>query len=223
MADLPVGASYTARCIGMLGDYKVVCSTIATFVALSCYAFAIVEFLQALKWRGTTSLPPFSPSSGIFRLGYQDCVEIGIDGVIEEYAIDAFGNIILMPPHAIQCIYALDLTPEQLAHEVRAQLCPRDEVSSLTVSVRIVSLRPFTITGAVNRPGVYSFMSNTNFIKAAVVAGDFTDQALDTLAVVQRVVGTQVIRAVVTPTDLLLPGDIVTILRLPFGLLWRFM
>lgn len=86
-----------------------------------------------------------------------------------------------------------------------------DYLVNPSVSVSIVEYRPFFIDGEVKRPGGYPYQPGLSVNKAAALAGGYTERAnKDKITIVRETDGQQ-FEFSVSVTDMLQPGDIVTI------------
>jgi polysaccharide export outer membrane protein len=86
-----------------------------------------------------------------------------------------------------------------------------DYLINPSVSVTVLEYRPFFIDGAVKRPGGYPYQPGLSVNKAAALAGGYTERASRTdIIIVRKVSGIETtIEAIVS--DIILPGDIVTV------------
>ncbi len=86
-----------------------------------------------------------------------------------------------------------------------------DYLVNPSVSVSIVEYRPFFIDGEVNRPGGYPYQPGLSVNKAAALAGGYTERAnRDKITIVRETDGQQ-FEFSVSVTDMIQPGDIVTV------------
>jgi polysaccharide biosynthesis/export protein len=74
-------------------------------------------------------------------------------------------------------LQASGLTPERLAAQLTQALSQYINKPDITVSVAQVNSKKFTITGEVNRPGVYPLVVATKIFDALGLAGGFRDFA----------------------------------------------
>lgn len=86
-----------------------------------------------------------------------------------------------------------------------------DYLVNPSVSVTIVEYRPFFIDGEVKRPGGYPYQPGLSVNKAAALAGGYTERAArDKISIVREKDG-QTFEFTVTVSDMIQPGDIITI------------
>ncbi len=86
-----------------------------------------------------------------------------------------------------------------------------DYLVNPSVSVSIVEYRPFFIDGEVKRPGGYPYQPGLSVNKAAALAGGYTERAnRDKITIVRETDGQQ-FEFSVSVTDMIQPGDIVTV------------
>lgn len=86
-----------------------------------------------------------------------------------------------------------------------------DYLVNPSVSVAIVEYRPFFIDGEVKRPGGYPYQPGLSVNKAAALAGGYTERAnRDKITIVRETDGQQ-FEFSVSVTDMIQPGDIVTV------------
>lgn len=86
-----------------------------------------------------------------------------------------------------------------------------DYLVNPSVSVSIIEYRPFFIDGEVKRPGGYPYQPGLSVNKAAALAGGYTERAArDKITVVREKDG-QTFEFTVTVSDMIQPGDIITI------------
>lgn len=86
-----------------------------------------------------------------------------------------------------------------------------DYLVNPSVSVSIIEYRPFFIDGEVKRPGGYPYQPGLSVNKAAALAGGYTERAnRDKITIVRESDGQQ-FEFSVSVTDMIQPGDIVTV------------
>lgn len=86
-----------------------------------------------------------------------------------------------------------------------------DYLINPSVSVAITEYRPFFIDGEVKRPGGYAYQPGLSVNKAAALAGGYTDRASkDNVLIVRESDGTTR-QLTVDVSDMIQPGDIITI------------
>ena len=86
-----------------------------------------------------------------------------------------------------------------------------DYLINPSVSVSIIEYRPFFIDGEVKRPGGYPYQPGLSVNKAAALAGGYTERAArDKITIVREKDG-RTFEFTVTVSDMIQPGDIITI------------
>ncbi len=86
-----------------------------------------------------------------------------------------------------------------------------DYLVNPSVSVAIVEYRPFFIDGEVKRPGGYAYQPGLSVNKAAALAGGYTERAArDKITIIRQKDG-RTNEFTVTVSDMIQPGDIITI------------
>jgi protein involved in polysaccharide export with SLBB domain len=148
---------------------------------------------------------------GDYKLGAKDRVRIivlGQDKLTGEYVLD--GNGVLAFPLVGQ-LQANGMTPGQLEKAIVAKLDP-DYIRNPSVSVEVLSRRPFFILGEVQRPGSYPHMSEINVLTAVATAGGFTYRARESQFYIKRLDHDgKMVRVPATGETLVRPGDIVQV------------
>jgi polysaccharide export outer membrane protein len=149
-------------------------------------------------------------------LGPGDQVRIitfGEEQLTGEFRVDATGKIAL--PLA-GTVHAAGLTPEQLAGAVTEKLRQSKLYRNPSVSIEVVTYRPFFILGEVNRPGQYPYQPGMTVLTAVAVAGGFTYRAVTNRFSIVRA-GAQKAREGSadreTPVN---PGDVITVFERTF-------
>lgn len=86
-----------------------------------------------------------------------------------------------------------------------------DYLVNPSVSVAIIEYRPFFIDGEVKRPGGYPYQPGLSVNKAAALAGGYTERAArDKITIIREKDG-RTNEFTVTVSDMIQPGDIITI------------
>lgn len=86
-----------------------------------------------------------------------------------------------------------------------------DYLVNPSVAVSIVEYRPFFIDGEVKKPGGYPYQPGLSVDKAVALAGGYTERASRTKIFISRAMDDGQKRFVVGTTDIVQPGDIVTV------------
>lgn len=156
----------------------------------------------------TSSLP--SATEG-YRLGSGDRVRVTVFGQQEltgEYAIDGGGQ---MSFPLIGQLQAGGMTAAELEKALIGKLSP-NYLKNPSVSVEVLTYRPFYIVGEVRTPGSYPFVNGMSVLNAVALAGGFTYRARENSFYVTRAGqdGNKA-RITATPETVILPGDIITV------------
>jgi len=149
---------------------------------------------QQLAVTALTELPP--PTSNaqdarVYRVGGYDTFEIDVFGVEElsrrEVRADANGRVSFPLAGAID---AGGMTLDQLSREIENRLRGRFiRDPHVTVNVKEMVSRTFTVNGAVHEPGIYPVMQRMTLVQAIARAKGTTEVASSRDVVVFRTVG----------------------------------
>jgi polysaccharide export outer membrane protein len=146
-----------------------------------------------------------------YKLGANDRMRIivlGQDKLTGEYVLD--GNGMLAFP-LVGPLQAGGMTPGQLEKAIAAKLDP-DYIRNPSVSVEVLTRRPFFILGEVQKPGSYPHMSEINVLTAVATAGGFTYRARESQFYIKRLDHDgKMVRVPATGETLVRPGDIVQV------------
>lgn len=123
-----------------------------------------------------------------------------------EFTLDGGGNF-AMP--LIGRVEAYGLTTSQLEKRIADRLAEGYLVDP-QVSIEVLNYRPFYILGEVNKPGQYEFVNGMTVLQAVTIAGGFTYRA-DQEGVTLKRGGANQPGVVVSPTQPVLPGDVITV------------
>jgi protein involved in polysaccharide export with SLBB domain len=131
----------------------------------------------------------------------------GEDKLSGEYELDQSGQISLPLAGTIQ---AEGLTQTQL-EQALAQKFRSEYLKNPKVTVTIATLRPFYITGEVQKPGEYAYKSGLNVLTAIAIAGGPTYRASRSSVQIQRRGETSMRDYPVSASVPILPGDVIRI------------
>lgn len=146
-----------------------------------------------------------------YRLGSGDRVRITVYGQPEltgEYAVDGSGQ---MSYPLVGQIRAGGLTAHELEKALIGKLSP-NYLKNPSISVEVLTYRPFYIVGEVRTPGSYPFVSGMTVLNAVALAGGFTYRARENSFYVTRT-GEDGSKNKITAgaEATILPGDIITV------------
>ena len=131
----------------------------------------------------------------------------GEDKLSGEYELDQSGQISLPLAGTIQ---AEGLTQTEL-EKALTQKFRSEYLKNPKVTVTIATLRPFYITGEVQKPGEYAYKSGLNALTAIAIAGGPTYRASRSSVQIQRRGETGMRDYPVSASVPILPGDVIRI------------
>lgn len=156
------------------------------------------------------ALPPGQSTEG-YRLGSGDRVRITVYGQPEltgEFQVDG-GGLLSYP--LIGQVQAGGLTAKGLEQALVSKLKP-DYLRNPSVSVEVLTYRPFYIVGEVRTPGSYPYVSGMTIINAIALAGGFTYRARESSFYLTRTgENGEKTRITASPETPVLPGDVITV------------
>jgi len=164
----------------------------------------------------TTPRGPVPPGGAIdrssdYKLGAGDRMRIivyGQQNLTGEYVLDGQG-MLAFP--LIGQVPAMGMTPAQLERAIVAKLHP-DYLRNPSVSVEVMTRRPFYIVGEVKNPGSYPYVSGMTVINAIALAGGFTYRARESSFYIKRNdQGGQAGRITATQETPVQPGDVIMV------------
>ena len=149
--------------------------------------------------------------SSDYKLGAGDRMRIivyGQQNLTGEYALDGAG-VLAFP--LIGQVPAMGMTPAQLERAIVAKLHP-DYLRNPSVSVEVMTRRPFYIVGEVKNPGSYPYVSGMIVINAIALAGGFTYRARENSFYIKRNDQSgQAGRITANQETLVQPGDVIMV------------
>jgi polysaccharide export outer membrane protein len=190
---------------------------------------------QSLAVLPMTELPPPTTDARdarTYRVGGYDTFEIGVYGVEElasrEIRADASGRIHFPLAGAIN---AGGMTLDEVAREIENRLRGRFvREPHVTVNVKEMVSRTFTVNGEVKEPGIFPVMQRLTLVQAVARARGTTDLASTRDVVVFRTVGDQRMAALYNLTAIqtghyadpeIFPNDIIVVGDSPGRRLFR--
>ena len=111
-----------------------------------------------------------------YKLGSGDKIRVTVFGhedLSGEFEVDGSGNVSLP---LIRNVKAEGRTARELEQEIAGRLSP-DYLKNPSVSVEVLTYRPFYIYGEVTKPGSYSYVNGMTVVNAVAMAGGFTYRA----------------------------------------------
>jgi len=157
----------------------------------------------------TTALPGQLTEG--YTLGSGDRVRITVYGQPEltgEFQVDGSG---MLSYPLIGQVQAGGLTAKGLEQALIGKLKP-DYLKNPSVSVEVLTYRPFYIVGEVRTPGSYPYVSGMTIINAVALAGGFTYRARENSFYLTRTgENGEKQKLTATPETPVLPGDVITV------------
>jgi protein involved in polysaccharide export with SLBB domain len=167
--------------------------------------------LHSTGGRGLDSVSGGSSTADDYRLGPNDRTRITVFGqpnLTGEYTLD--GNGVVAFP-LIGNVNANGKSPSQLQQMITEKLDP-DYLRNPSVSVEVLTRRPFYVLGEVQKPGNYPYVTDITALNAVAMAGGFTYRAKSTQFYIKRLdKNGKMVRILAKPETIVRPGDTVEI------------
>ena len=146
-----------------------------------------------------------------YRLGASDRLRIivhGQDKLTGEYALDGGGNLSFP---LVGQLPASGMTATQLEKTIAGKLDP-DYIRNASVSIEVLTRRPFFVVGEVKKPGSFAHQPEINVLTAVATAGGFTYRARKHSFYIKRMSKDgHMVRVPAMAETMLRPGDIVEV------------
>ena len=145
-----------------------------------------------------------------YQLGAGDRIRLVVYGepnLTGEFGIDGGGQLGVP---LIGKIKAGGLTAAQLEKHIASKLSP-DYLKDPSVTVEVISYRPFYIVGEVKNPGSYPYVSGMTVINAVALAGGYTYRARENDFKIERGTKNGIRKIEGAPGTEVLPGDVITV------------
>jgi len=179
----------------------------AALVALVTIVLVIgLTYSRAVAQNASSSM---TSNNADYRLGSGDRVRINVFGepsLSGDYQVDGLGKLSFP---LVGEVTAGGLTASELQARLVSSLSP-DYVKNPSVSIEILSYRPFYIVGEVRTPGSYPYVAGMSVINGVALAGGFTYRAKKEDFYLTRTVGSKKERLDATPETPVEPGDVIT-------------
>jgi polysaccharide export outer membrane protein len=195
------------------GPYQA-CKTTAAAVAhvamLVLFAVALVVGLMPSAAIGQNASAGMTSSDADYHLGSGDRVRVSVFGepsLSGDYQVDGLGKLAFP---LVGQVKAGGLTASELQKELAAALTP-DYVKNPSVSIEILSYRPFYIVGEIRTPGSYPYVAGMSVINGVALAGGFTYRAKKGDFYITRTVGAKKVQLDAAPETTVEPGDVITV------------
>jgi len=180
----------------------------AALVALVTIVLVIgLTYSRAVAQNASSSM---TSNNADYRLGSGDRVRINVFGepsLSGDYQVDGLGKLSFP---LVGEVTAGGLTASELQARLVSSLSP-DYVKNPSVSIEILSYRPFYIVGEVRTPGSYPYVAGMSVINGVALAGGFTYRATKEDFYLTRTVGSKKERLDATPETPVEPGDVITV------------
>jgi polysaccharide export outer membrane protein len=148
-------------------------------------AFLIFVAAIALVAALFLSAGPSSAADAAYMLGSGDKVRVTVFGELDlsgEYQVDGSG-VLAFP--LVGEVRAAGGTARKLENEIAKKLSS-GYLKNPTVSVEVLTYRPFFILGEVKQPGSYAYKNGLNVLNAVAMAGGYTYRAKSNVWVITR-------------------------------------
>ena len=186
-----------------------ICLLLALGVLTGCHGdpTPIVHESESLSLAPVNGVGVDGTVSADYRLGANDRTRIMVFGqpnLSGEFTLD--GNGAVAYP-LIGNINASGMTPRELQQTIATKL-EADYLRNPSVSVEVLTRRPFFILGEVQKPGNYPYMTNLTALHAVAIAGGYTYRARTSEFYIKRLDKTgRMVRVAAKPETILRPGD----------------
>jgi polysaccharide export outer membrane protein len=148
-------------------------------------AFLIIAAAIAVAAALVLSAGPSSAADPAYMLGSGDKVRVTVFGELDlsgEYQVDGSG-VLAFP--LVGEVRAAGGTARNLENEIAKKLSS-GYLKNPTVSVEVLTYRPFFILGEVKQPGSYPYKNGLNVLNAVAMAGGYTYRAKSNVWVITR-------------------------------------
>jgi polysaccharide export outer membrane protein len=160
--------------------------------------------------RGYASI---EPGDAAYRLGANDRLRIivyGQDKLSGEYLLGGDGSLAFP---LVGQVPANAMTPKELEAALASRLEP-EYLTGASVSIEVLTRRPFYVLGEVQKPGSYPHSSKLNVLNAVATAGGYTFRARTGSFYIKRTDDQgKLYRVRATPETPVKPGDVVEVLE----------
>ncbi|MPY69679.1 MAG: polysaccharide export protein [Alphaproteobacteria bacterium] len=145
-----------------------------------------------------------------YQLGAGDRIRLVVYGepnLTGEFGIDGGGQLGVP---LIGKIKAGGLTAAQLEQHIASKLSP-DYLKDPSITVEVISYRPFYIVGEIKNPGSYPYVNGMTVINAVALAGGYTYRARENDFKIERGAKNGIRTIEGAPGTEVLPGDVITV------------
>lgn len=145
-----------------------------------------------------------------YRFGAGDQIKINVFGQADLSLTKKLPQSGVIKYPFLGDVTAVGLTAAELEAKISNGL-KGDYLINPTVSVTVLDYRPFFINGEIKKPGKYSYQADLSVEKAVALAGGYTERSsIDKIVIRRNLNGQQQLNGVQL-TDVVFPGDIITI------------
>jgi polysaccharide export outer membrane protein len=170
----------------------------------------LIWFLFLLILVNIVSFADESPEINQYTLGPGDEIQITVFGQEDLTVETMLSNTGVINYPFLGDINLAGLTLNQVERLIDNGL-RGDYLVNPSVYVSVIEYRPFFIDGEVNRPGGYPYQPGLSINKAAALAGGYTERAARNKITIVRVVAGVEQQFEANSTDVIFPGDIITV------------
>jgi polysaccharide export outer membrane protein len=204
-------AMANVRIVSPLPRRGLMVATVAAVAAAATAGVAKAQVSDASPRGGTGGAGGVLDRTSDYRLGAGDRMRIivyGQEKLTGEYVLDGAG-VLAFP--LIGQVQANGMTPAQLEQAIVSRLNP-DYLRNPSVSVEVMTRRPFYIIGEVKNPGSYPYVSGMMVINAIALAGGFTYRARESSFYIKRSgAAGDATRVTATQETPVQPGDVIMV------------
>ena len=176
-------------------------------------ALSVMSLTGGPALAGNRSSATLEAGDAAYRLGANDRLRIivfGQDKLSGEYLLAGDGALAFP---LIGQIAASGMTIKELELALAGKLDP-DYIANASVSVEVLTRRPFYVLGEVQKPGSYPHTSRLNVLSAVATAGGYTFRARTTTFYIKRSDEQgKLYRIRATPETQVRPGDVVEVME----------
>ncbi|MFZ5779748.1 MAG: polysaccharide biosynthesis/export family protein [Pseudomonadota bacterium] len=199
---MPIFSTLTLRC-------SLVICALGILSACQSDPTPIVEETETLGLApgGARGANGISAVTADYRLGPNDRTRITVFGepnLTGEFTLDGSGRIAYP---LIGNVDANGLTPRELQSAIATRL-NKDYLVNPSVTVEVLTRRPFYVLGEVQKPGNYPYVTDITALNAVAMAGGYTYRANTTEYYIKRLdKDGRMVRVVAKPETKVRPGD----------------
>lgn len=180
------------------------------FTSHSLAALGFFCLLLLSAWPSLAQQQAVPDALSQYRLGSGDQIKITVFGQDDLTLATTLSNIGNINYPFLGELQLIGLTVGE-AEAIIDKGLRGDYLVNPSVSVTVVQYRPFFIDGAVKKPGGFPYQPGLSVSKAAALAGGFTERAAKANILIVRKIQGREIEIKANETDIVLPGDIVTV------------